>query len=117
MEQDVHSGSSEFSGEDGASSPTPEFLAGIEDCLNLIEQVWPPGVQSDDDLPRRLGRFTIVREIGRGGFGVVFLAEDPDLGRQVALKIPRIEVLSHGQSWRRFVREAQAAARLDHPNL
>ena len=48
---------------------------------------------------------------------MVFLADDPDLGRQVALKMPRIEVLSQGGSWRRFLREARAASRLDHANL
>ena len=47
----------------------------------------------------------------------MFLAEDPVLGRKVALKVPRVEVLSHGEAWRRFLREAQAASRLDHPNL
>ena len=47
----------------------------------------------------------------------MFLAQDPDLGRQVALKVPRIEMLSHGESWRRFQREVWAASRLDHANL
>ena len=68
-------------------------------------------------MPEVLGRFRIIRELGRGGFGVVFLAEDPILDRLVALKVPRLEVLSHGAAWRQFRREALAASRLDHPNL
>src|SRR5262245_43800810 len=64
-----------------------------------------------------LGRFTILHELGRGGFGVVYLAHDPLLNREVALKVPRAEVLALSE-WRgRFRREAQAAAGRDHPNI
>jgi WD40 repeat protein/serine/threonine protein kinase len=64
-----------------------------------------------------LGRFQIQRELGQGGFGIVYLAYDPSLAREVALKVPRAEVLL-STKWRdRFQREAQAAAGLDHPNL
>jgi WD40 repeat protein len=65
----------------------------------------------------QLGRFRILCELGRGGQGVVFLAFDPDLGRQVALKVPRPEALLTPDLRERFLREAQAAAGLDHPNL
>ncbi len=58
-----------------------------------------------------------MRELGSGGSGVVFLARDPVLGRFVALKIPRPETLFVTGLRRRFIREAQAAARLTHPNL
>jgi serine/threonine protein kinase/tetratricopeptide (TPR) repeat protein len=72
----------------------------------------PPG-----DLLNRLGRFEIRRELGRGAFGVVFLAWDPQLGREVALKVPRTEVLITAELRQRFIREARAAAVLDHPNV
>ena len=65
----------------------------------------------------RLGRFHLIREVGRGGNGIVFLAEDPHLNRQVAVKIPKIEHLVDEESGKRFLREAQAAAGLDHPNI
>lgn len=65
----------------------------------------------------RLGRFEIVREIGQGGYGVVFLARDPVLGRHVALKVPRPDVLLTPETKRRFLREGKAAALLNHPNL
>jgi len=68
-------------------------------------------------LPARLGRFEIRRELGRGGCGVVFLAFDPRLGREVALKIPRPEALLHPELRKRFQQEGRAAASLDHPNL
>ncbi len=64
-----------------------------------------------------IGRFEIVRELGRGGFGVVFLAHDDLLNRHVALKVPRPEVLITAEVRERFDREAQAAARLTHPHL
>lgn len=74
------------------------------------------------DLPRvtaarKFGRFEIIRELGRGGLGVVFLAHDPVLNRQVAIKIPRPEALMTPDLRMRFSREAQAAARLTHPHL
>ena len=65
----------------------------------------------------RFGRFEIRSELGRGSFGVVFLAFDPRLRRQVALKLPRPEVMVTADMRARFAREARAAAVLDHPNL
>ncbi|HEX5104206.1 MAG TPA: serine/threonine-protein kinase, partial [Pirellulaceae bacterium] len=70
-----------------------------------------------DESPRQIGRFRIERRIGEGGFGVVFLAVDPVLNRRVALKLPRPETII-SSSWRsRFLREAEAAALLDHPHI
>ncbi len=93
--------------------------------LELLERVWPragagaiPGVESGTDSPSgRFGRFRIVRELGRGGFGIVFLALDPDLVRPVALKIPRAEALLNAAMRGRFLREAKAEGALDHPNI
>src|SRR5207253_1457172 len=65
----------------------------------------------------QLGRFQLRRELGRGGFGVVFLAYDPQLGREVALKVPRPDALVSPELRERFHQEARAAAGLDHPNI
>ena len=66
------------------------------------------------DAPFQLGRFTVSRSLGSGGMGTVFLAEDRDLGRPVALK-----VLHRGDAdaYRRFRREAMAVAALSHPSV
>jgi serine/threonine protein kinase/WD40 repeat protein len=67
--------------------------------------------------PHRVGRFELRRQLGKGGCGIVFLAYDPKLEREVALKIPRPEMLLSPDARRRLVREALAAAGFDHPNL
>ena len=92
----------------------------IRACVEILDRVWPREdlpPPSPRQIPETLGRFRILEGAGSGGFGVVFLAEDPLLGRRLALKVPRVEVLSHKDAWQRFLREAMAASRLDHPNL
>jgi eukaryotic-like serine/threonine-protein kinase len=65
----------------------------------------------------RFGRFQILRTLGQGGVGIVFLAWDPALRRQIALKVPQPETLMTNEARKRFQREAHAAAGLDHPNI
>ena len=59
----------------------------------------------------------MIEELGRGGHGVVFLANDTLLRRQVALKVPRPEFMLADGMGSRFLSEAQATAALDHPNI
>jgi WD40 repeat protein/serine/threonine protein kinase len=65
----------------------------------------------------RLGDFRIIREIGHGGMGVVYEAEQISLGRHVALKVLPRQVLADSRTKRRFEREARAAAKLHHTNI
>ncbi|WNG24810.1 tetratricopeptide repeat protein [Cystobacter fuscus] len=64
-----------------------------------------------------VGRYVLLRRVGEGGMGVVFAAYDPDLDRQVALKLLKPGALANAQARGRLVREAQALARLSHPNV
>ncbi|MFO1000536.1 MAG: protein kinase [Planctomycetaceae bacterium] len=75
------------------------------------------GCELSESGSPRIGRFHLLRRIGSGGFGVVFLAEDPILQRLVALKVPRPETLSTRDLQQRFIRESQLAARLSHPHI
>jgi hypothetical protein len=66
---------------------------------------------------RQLGDYRIIREIGHGGMGVVYEAEQVSLGRHVALKVLPSQALADAKHKRRFEREAKAAAKLHHTNI
>jgi WD40 repeat protein/serine/threonine protein kinase len=90
---------------------------------NLTVPSPPPAEAGGPDeaaLPReglQLGHFRLIRRLGAGGHGIVYLAHDQRLGRLVALKVPRPDRLGSPALQCRFLREARAAAGLDHPNL
>ncbi len=69
------------------------------------------------DLPSQLGHFEILELLGQGGHGLVLLAEDVELKRKVALKLPRPEAMLDSSLKKRFVLEAEVAAALSHPNI
>jgi WD40 repeat protein/serine/threonine protein kinase len=107
-------------------------LAREIECLQLLEQIWPRGKQrwesleqksegqdyhAATDRPASFGRFEIRRPLGYGAHGIVFLAYDPVLRREVALKVPRPDAIMTDELRQRFLREAQAAAALDHPHV
>ena len=114
----------------GASPPSPPDVAGEQRERLDNEVAWCgfvraalggeatlAGLASTAGASHLHGRFVVGHELGRGSFGIVYLALDPLLGRKVALKVPRPEVLVSPELRARFRHEAQAAARLDHPNL
>jgi urea transport system substrate-binding protein len=101
-EKDIHQQeTAEMPPEPGVNEPEEELVstAGVRPA---------PGVQ--------LGRYRIGRRIGSGGMGVVFEAEDSLLKRRVAIKFLRPSMARSHQTLERFMREAQAASQIDHPN-
>jgi WD40 repeat protein/serine/threonine protein kinase/tetratricopeptide (TPR) repeat protein len=80
---------------------------------------WPGAETADSDrpLPERLGDFRILREVGRGGMGIVYEAEQVSLGRRVALKVLPRHALLDPEAVERFRRESRAAAGLHHTNI
>ena len=68
-------------------------------------------------LKQEFGRYRIVRALGKGAMGTVYLAEDTQLQRQVALKTPHFDQEPTAELLERFYREARAAATLRHPNI
>jgi serine/threonine protein kinase len=68
-------------------------------------------------MPEKIGQYTVVSQIGRGGMGVVYKARDESLNRFVAIKVLNEQLTEDSTFLQRFVREAQAAAGLSHPNI
>ena len=107
----------------------PEFADDLASCLESLEfiQTVTPQFCSTDEasVPRaaeslphaKLGDFRIGQEVGRGGMGVVYEAEQLSLGRRVALKVLPFASLLDKRHIERFKNEARAAAMLKHPNI
>jgi serine/threonine protein kinase/formylglycine-generating enzyme required for sulfatase activity len=108
----------------------PELATQIRDlfpALAMIEQFGsiagpptgphPRTPTGDGLVPARLGEYRVVRELGRGGMGIVYEAVQESLGRHVALKVLPFPSLADANHLERFRREAQAAARLHHTNI
>ncbi len=96
----------------------PPGAASVNHSGRADERTWVDGSRSANVvLPRRIGRFEIVRRLGSGGFGYVYEAFDPHLERKVALKVPRDTTLAKRKALARFLREPKAAAVLRHPNI
>ena len=80
--------------------------------------VEPPVVRpSSTEMPSDHGRYQLLGEIGHGGMGAVLKGRDPDLGRDLALKVLLDEWHDHPQVTRRFVEEAQIGGQLQHPGI
>jgi serine/threonine-protein kinase len=101
--------------------PFPTFADPFADTLELPttwEVEYPSADWEREQIQRHLqDQFQIVREIGRGGMGVVFLARDIALHRLVAIKVLRAEFTGSDEHRERFRREARMTARLSHPNI
>lgn len=104
----------------------PELADDIRELLPAlaeVEQVKAEFRPSPENVPatapplQQIGDFRIIREVGRGGMGVVYEAEQVSLARRVALKLLPQKMLLDGKAKQRFEREAKAAAKLHHTNI
>lgn len=84
---------------------------------DLLEQIHAWRGLDSDALPATLSGYPIVRELGAGGMGRVFLADDTGLGRRVAIKTLQPRFAGDAGLSRRFMTEARAMARLSHPHI
>src|SRR5262245_40377456 len=110
----------------------PEYAAEIKEvfpAMAMMENIAVADSSMEGDEPekkaakpaevalKQLGDYRIIREIGHGGMGVVYEAEQISLGRHVALKVLPSQALADAKHKRRFEREAKAAAKLHHTNI
>lgn len=117
----------------GESVSIAQFAAQYPENSDAITQLFP-AIQSIESLRKakdlsavqaspapiafqQLGDFRIVKEIGRGGMGIVFLAEQVSLGRRIALKVLPPSYVADPKYAKRFQREARIAANLHHTNI
>ena len=77
----------------------------------------PDAAPAVEPAPLRIGRYTVLRQLGRGGMGVVYAAYDDELDRKIALKVLGSAATEGTQGKTRMHREAQALAKLSHPNV
>jgi serine/threonine protein kinase/Flp pilus assembly protein TadD len=109
-----------------------EYIARYPHLADDIREVFPAlilmeqaraGPETGSEKPaappplERLGDYRIVREVGRGGMGIVYEAEQESLGRHVAVKVLPFAAALDGRRLQRFKNEAQAAAQLHHQNI
>jgi WD40 repeat protein len=103
-------------GDDGSLSAGQTRAASPRsDTYPVSIGVAPPGAEPEP--PAAIGRFQVRQRVGAGGFGTVYRAYDPQLEREVALKLPRARTLSDPRRAGGFLDEAKAAARLRHPHI
>src|SRR5262249_2679677 len=101
------------------------LLAALEGCGEFLErpalisalQLLTEEFPQETLVGKQIGAYRILSLLGKGGMGEVYLAENTQLGRKVALKFLSRQFVDDAWSKRQLMKEAQAAARLDHPNI
>ncbi|MEK6257167.1 MAG: bifunctional serine/threonine-protein kinase/formylglycine-generating enzyme family protein [Planctomycetota bacterium] len=103
----------------------PKAAESMQNSLANRETVAPSGLEDSTPtgsgpftaLPSQFGRYRVTKLLGYGAMGTVYLAFDPELNREVALKIPKADLAKDPALWERFQREARAAGDLDFPSI
>jgi serine/threonine protein kinase/Flp pilus assembly protein TadD len=93
----------------------PDLSPMLAEALGAVEEIDP--LIKDTTPPKQFGDYRIVREIGRGGMGIVYEAVQISLDRRVALKVLPASFLAEPKAVARFLRESKVAARLHHENI
>ncbi len=114
-------------GDDELRREVEQLLIGDERAGDFLNRPVDPvaagllagSVAASAPLPagRRIGHYQIVSRLGAGGMGEVYLAQDMQLDRRVAIKLLPAEFMAQPERVRRFIREAKAASALNHPNI
>ena len=97
----------------GSSDETNEPVGNCRLAIALLRV----RVARRDGDPSKIGRYRIIRRLGQGGFGRVYLAHDDDLDRPVAIKVPNPERITPPEDVEAFLVEARILAKLDHPHI
>lgn len=95
----------------------PDLAEQLADCLAGLEFIHTASKSPETRPPLSIGDFRIIREVGQGGMGAVYEAEQISLRRRVALKILRFSGVSDPDAIKRFQREAETVARLHHTHI
>ncbi len=77
----------------------------------------PPGDAAPAEHPEHIGRYRVERLLGKGGFGLVYLAHDDQLQRLVAIKVPHAHLVAKTSDAEAYLTEARTVANLDHPHI
>src|SRR5690606_33009625 len=112
-------------GDDALQRELLQLLAAHESAGHYLESLDAARAEAllaavddyDAGEPATIGPYRIVRRLGGGGMGVVYLAHDPRLERPVALKLLRAHLEPAARAGQRLIDEARAASALDHPNI
>ena len=93
------------------SEPQHSIFPAPKDSQFTVDHV------STNEHPQQIGRYRVEKVLGRGGFGIVYLAHDDELRRSVAIKVPHRERVARPEDAEAYLTEARTVAHLDHPNI